>query len=212
MKPLTDRTPLYAIWILLAGALVLSVVERQWYTSLMAVAALVLTLLPSVFQRRYNIYIPPVLITGTAFFMYATVFLGEAEGFYNRFWWWDLVMHLGSAVGFGLIGVIILLLEFGQNRAESHPFVFAFFSFCFAVTVGTIWEVYEFGMDQFLGFNMQKSGLFDTMSDLIIDCIGASVAALAGYLYVIEFEKNPFKGLIERGYLGNKFLSKRKNQ
>ena len=212
MKPLTDKTPLYTIWILLAGALVLSAVERQWYTALMAVAALVLTLLPIVFQRHYNIYIPPILITGTAFFMYATVFLGEAEGFYTKFWWWDLVMHLGSAIGFGIIGVIVLLLIFGRNRAESHPFVFAFFSFCFAVTVGTIWEICEFDMDQFFGFNMQKSGLFDTMSDLIIDCIGASVAALAGYLYVIEFDKNPFRELIEKGYLGNKFLTKRKNQ
>lgn len=211
MRAIVDKGPLYAIWILLAGALVLSVVERQWYTLLMAVAALFLTALPVLFQRRYNIYIPPILITGTAFFMYATVFLGEAEGFYTRFWWWDLVMHLGSAIGFGLIGVIVLLLIFGRNRAESHPFVFSLMSFCFAVTVGTLWEIYEFGMDQFFGFNMQKSGLFDTMSDLIIDCIGASVAALAGYLYVIEFEKNPFRGLIERGYLGNKFLSKRRS-
>ncbi len=56
---------------------------------------------------------------------------------------------------------------------------------------------------------MQKSGFFDTMADLIIDSIGGSIAALAGYLYVIEYEKNPFHQLIERGYLGNKFLAKR---
>ena len=209
MRKLLVHSPLYATWILLLGALILALVERQWHTAAMAVLTIVFTLVPILFQKRYNVYIPPVLVSFVAFFAYATIFLGEASGFYHRFWWWDLVMHLGSTIGFGLVGVIVLLLLFGKKRNESHPFIFALLSFCFAVAVGVMWEICEFGTDQFFGFNMQKSGLFDTMADLIIDCIGASIAALAGYLYVIEFDNNPFKGLIERGYLGNKYLSKR---
>jgi hypothetical protein len=212
MRKLLVHSPLYATWILLLGALVLALVERQWHTAAMAILTILLTFVPIVFQRWYNVYIPPVLVSFVAFFAYATIFLGEVSGFYQKFWWWDLVLHLGSAIGFGLVGVIVLLLLFGRKRNESHPFIFALLSFCFAVSVGVLWEIYEFGMDQFFGFNMQKSGLFDTMADLIIDCIGASIASLAGYLYVIEYEKNPFRDLIERGYLGNKFLSKRANK
>ncbi len=209
MKKLLAHTPLYVTWILLLGALILALVEGQWHTAGMAVVTLVLTFIPILFQQRFNVYIPPFLISTIAFFAYATIFLGEVSDFYQKFWWWDLALHLISAIGFGLVGVIVLLLLFGKKRNESHPFIFALLSFCFAVTVGVMWEIYEFGMDQFFGFNMQKSGLFDTMADLIIDSIGGSIAALAGYLYVIEYEKNPFHQLIERGYLGNKFLAKR---
>lgn len=208
MKKLLAHTPLYATWTLLIGALVLALFEARWHTAGMAVITLLLTFIPILFQRFYNVYIPTVFVSFVAFFAYATIFLGEVAGFYDRFWWWDLVLHLSSAIGFGLVGVIVLLLVFGKKNNESHPFFFALLSFCFAVTVGVIWEVYEFGMDQFFGFNMQKSGLFDTMADMIINCIGAAIASLAGYLYVIEYEKNPLRNVIERGYIGNKFLAK----
>ncbi|MHA3914105.1 hypothetical protein [Halovulum sp. GXIMD14793] len=39
-------------------------------------------------------------------------------------------------------------------------------------------------MDQLFGLNMQKSGLVDTMQDLIVDTIGASIGAFGGYLYL----------------------------
>ena len=60
----------------------------------------------------------------------------------------------------------------------------AFFAFCFAVAMGATWEVFEFVMDQLFGFNMQKSGLMDTMSDLIVDVFGALIGSLAGYAYL----------------------------
>ena len=59
-------------------------------------------------------------------------------------------------------------------------------SFGFAVTIGTLWEIFEFLMDWFFGFNMQKSGLVDTMTDLLINAIGAAIAAAIGYFYVYK--------------------------
>jgi len=47
-------------------------------------------------------------------------------------------------------------------------------------SIGALWEVFEFGMDQIFGMNMQKSGLVDTMGDLIVDAIGAGLAAMSG--------------------------------
>jgi hypothetical protein len=63
------------------------------------------------------------------------------------------------------------------------PGFVALFSFAFAVAVGSIWEIFEFTMDSFLGLNMQKSGLVDTMWDLIVDALGALVIAVLGYFY-----------------------------
>jgi hypothetical protein len=39
-------------------------------------------------------------------------------------------------------------------------------------------------MDQLFGFNMQKSGLIDTMWDLILDTAGAALGAFSGFLYL----------------------------
>ncbi|MBN1539799.1 MAG: hypothetical protein JW939_06615, partial [Candidatus Thermoplasmatota archaeon] len=54
----------------------------------------------------------------------------------------------------------------------------------FAVTLGVLWEIFEFGVDQLFGWNMQRSGLKDTMTDLIVDVLGALSVSIAGYLYM----------------------------
>ena len=59
----------------------------------------------------------------------------------------------------------------------------AIFSFAFAVAVGALWEIFEFSMDSILGLNMQKSGLVDTMWDLIVDTIGAVISSIYGCFY-----------------------------
>lgn len=64
------------------------------------------------------------------------------------------------------------------------------FAFLYAVTIGTLWEIFEFSMDQFFGLNMQKpmlgdpSGLTDTMWDIIVNTIGALVISFMGWRYL----------------------------
>ena len=73
-----------------------------------------------------------------------------------------------------------------DKKFKASPILIVIFGFSFAVAIGSIWEIFEFTMDSILGFNMQKSGLIDTMSDLIVDAIGAAVAAFVGYFYLIR--------------------------
>ena len=70
------------------------------------------------------------------------------------------------------------------RRIHVAPGWIATITFALAVSLGTIWEIFEFAMDWFLGINMQKSGLVDTMTDLMINAAGALLAAIFGYLYV----------------------------
>jgi uncharacterized membrane protein YjdF len=62
-----------------------------------------------------------------------------------------------------------------------HDFI-AFLSFCVAMAIGGIWEIFEFAMDQVFGMNMQKSGLIDPMWDLIVDALGPLFSVTTGYL------------------------------
>ena len=72
------------------------------------------------------------------------------------------------------------------------------FSFCFAVAIGVLWEIFEFTMDNLFGLNMQKSGLLDTMSDLIIDSIGAFLVSVSGFVYMKKWTVQIFSRLIRK--------------
>jgi hypothetical protein len=159
-------------------------VQGAWTLAFVSLATLVLGIVPVVLAQYMHVVVPRVFLAAVVFFVFATLFLGEVFDFYERFWWWVVALHGGSAVGFGLIGFAFVFMMFQGNRFAAPHGALAFFAFCFAITVGATWEIFEFAMDQIFGLNMQKSGLIDTMYDLIIDACGAAFGAASGYAYL----------------------------
>jgi len=64
--------------------------------------------LPRLFERGYKIYLPVEFEIIIIVFLYATLFLGEVHGYYDKFWWWDLVLHTSSALAFGFMILYVL--------------------------------------------------------------------------------------------------------
>ncbi|WP_406736477.1 hypothetical protein [Thioclava sp. GXIMD4215] len=176
--------PVKVIWGMLAFEFLLALFERQWPLAGVALFTFVLTLVPLYVSSRIGISMPTALVVAVTGFIFATIFLGEAFDFYNRFWWWDIALHGGSALGFGLVGFVFVFMLFEGDRYAAPRWAMALIAFSFAVTIGALWEIFEFGMDQIFGTNMQKSGLMDTMGDLIVDVIGGALGALAGWAYL----------------------------
>lgn len=174
----------YTIWSLLALVALWGVLERQWSLVLIALLTVGLTLIPILGQSWTGIRLPSGFIAAVSIFITATVFLGEAFDFYERLWWWDLAAHSGSAVGFGMVGTVLVVLLVRGDKLALAPGLGALFAFSFAISIGTLWEVFEYGMDTIFSLNMQKSGLDDTMGDLVVDAIGAAIGATAGYYYL----------------------------
>jgi hypothetical protein len=156
----------------------------------------VILVMPYFFKWKYNLAIPMEVELVILIFIYATLFLGEALSFYHHFWWWDLVLHVGSAIIFGFVGFIVLYYLYAHHQVESKAYTLALFSFSFAIAIGVIWEIFEFFMDSSFGFNMQKSGLVDTMGDLIVDSLGALLAASIGYFYLRVKHTLVFKDVV----------------
>ena len=171
--------------ILVIGA-VLAVLQGRLLPALTALAIVALTIVPFAVGRRFQISIPPEFEALAVVFIYASLFLGEMRGFYVRFWWWDALLHTGSGFLLGITGFLLVHVLNEHEDIELHmkPRFVALFAFMFAMGMGAIWEIFEFGMDQFFGMNMQKSGLVDTMWDLIVDGVGALVISLAGWGYL----------------------------
>lgn len=182
---LSARIRLVLQVILLLG-LVLAVWGGLWLNVLAVAAIMVISLLPGLLGSRFQVYIPSEFEALTVVFIFASLFLGEYHGYYTRFWWWDTLLHTASGFMLGILGFLLVHVMNEKEELELHmkPGFVALFAFMFALGIGTLWEIFEFAMDNLFGLNMQKSGLVDTMADLIVDAIGALVIAILGYGYL----------------------------
>ncbi len=182
----------YILRLLFVVSLIISLVRGNWSLVTVSATSLALTFLPSILAHSIHVSFPASFQIMLLIFIFGAQFLGEIFDFYERFWWWDLVLHGWSGVLLGTIGFLLvyILNEASGVRIVISPFFVAFFALCFAVTCGVVWEVFEYLMDVFLGTNMQKSGLHDTMGDLIIDSVGALFVAINGYLTLRDNKKN----------------------
>lgn len=188
----------FAIRASLFVAAVGAIESMRWIVLFLAALTFALTFLPKLLRRGYRVQLPVEFELIILVFIYATLYLGEVHGYYTRFWWWDALLHTGSGVVLGFIGFLFLYVLYQHEKVRSSPILIAFFTFCFALAIGAVWEIFEFVMDQLFATNMQKSGLVDTMWDLIVDSLGALAAAIAGFFYVKYGKAHFFDRLFER--------------
>lgn len=171
------------------------------------ILGVVALLLPGMLEHKLKIEIPSNMLILYTIFLYSAIYLGEVRSFYYNVANWDNILHTFSGAMIGALGFSIVAL---LNKSEDvpmnlSPIFVALFSFCFAVTLGVIWEFYEFTFDGLLGLNMQKfalengtplvgrAALTDTMVDLFVDAVGALIMSIIGY---ISLKYN--KGWIEK--------------
>ncbi len=151
--------------------------------------------LPDMLTKKFSLEIPDKIYYLYIIFLYSAIFLGEVRDFYYVIPYWDTVLHTLSGLMMGFFGFSLVdILNNTNKRVTLSPFFIAFFAFSFAITVGVIWEVYEFTADGIFGTNMQKyklqdgteligrEALEDTMEDLIVDGAGAFIASGIGYI------------------------------
>jgi hypothetical protein len=179
----------WVIQVLLVIGLVLFALRRNWENVFLTAVVIALTLVPALLFRRYRMIIPPEFELVAALFNFLSLFLGSALDFYYHFWWWDLVLHAASGFLLGIIGFVMLYVLNRTDRlpAGMRPSFIALFGVTFAVTLGVVWEIFEFACDRmwpYLNMQSNETGVVDTMVDLIVDLIGAVVVAVMGYAYL----------------------------
>lgn len=202
-----------AIWAALLLAVIVALGLARWSLAFVTLTTLALSLVPPTLASRWSLTLPVPFLLATTLFFFASIFLGEAFDFYERLWWWDLALHGFSAIGFGLIGFLFVFMLFEGDRFAAPPSAIAFVAFCVAMTIGAVWEIFEFGMDQIFGLNMQKSGLMDTMGDLMINTVGSLIASVTGYLYLVRNTVGPLgRSLAQFIELNKRLYQKSKNR
>ena len=158
------------------GVMIAQIFNRNFENVLLCVLTLVLFMLPSMFERRLRIDLPDTLEIVILLFIYAAEILGEIREFYIAFPYWDTMLHtlngfLCAAIGFALVDIL--------NRTERvvmrlSPFFMAAVAFCFSMTVGVLWEFFEFSMDMLFHLDMQKDTVLQAISSVALDPAGGN--------------------------------------
>lgn len=164
---------------------------------------IIVMFLPNMVARKFNIVVPSGLMIMYIVFLYCSIYLGEVESYYYKVKHWDVILHFFSAVMLGCLGFSFVSILNKEEKVfmNMSPMFVTLFAFCFAVTLGAIWEIYEFSFDGILGLNMQKfilsdgtvlvgrAALKDTMKDIIVDSAGAFLACTIGYISIKRKDK-----------------------
>ena len=135
------------------------------------ILAFLLLYLPSWIQVKLRIELPPPLEITIFCFIFAAEILGEVNAFYVVIPWWDTMLHtingfLAAAVGFSMV---MLLNDDERVAFHLSPAFLAMVAFCFSMTIGVLWEFFEFGMDYFLGTDMQKDTVIHAIHTVSLD-------------------------------------------
>lgn len=163
---------------------------------LQCTVGIIIIFLPSKMEERFRITIPNLMQILYFIFLYCAIYLGEVRNFYFRIPYWDLILHGFSAGMLGALGFVIVnfLNDSKWKNIQLSPFFVALFAFCFSITCGAIWEIYEFLADGILCTNMQKfitadgivligrEAVRDTMEDFIVNVLGALIITTIGYI------------------------------
>lgn len=165
---------------LVIAAIVISVLRGNYENVFVCVLTLVLLLIPQIIERSFKVNLPDVLEVIILLFVFAAEILGELQCYYIKYPYWDTMLHtingfICAAAGFALVDVL--------NRNEKiklslSPIYMAIVAFCFSMTVGVLWEFFEFGCDRLLLTDMQKDTVVQTISSTMLDPTGSNKAVI----------------------------------
>ena len=192
---------------------VFSALAGNYWNCFLCILSLVLFLIPSFVTKNLGIHLPEPLEIIVLLFIFAAEILGEISSFYVRVPHWDTMLHtvngfLCAAIGFALVDI---LNRSSKIKFQLSPFYLAIVAFCFSMTVGVLWEFFEFFMDYVFLMDMQKdtvvyalpSVTFDTtMSNdvVVIDAITNTIVQTSdGTLY--NFADYGINGYLDMGVI-----------
>ncbi len=152
-------------------SLVIALLRGNYENAVLCVGTLILLLVPAFVEKRFKIELPTVLEVVVMCFIFAHTILGEIACFYVRVPGWDTMLHtlngfICAGVGLSLID---LLNRHKRFQFELSPIYVVLVAFCFSMTVGVLWEFFEFGSDMLFHTDMQKDTVVDRITSVMLD-------------------------------------------
>ena len=157
--------------------MVLQIFNGNYENVFLCFLTLLLLIIPSLIQVNFKIELPTTLEIIILLFIFAAEILGEIQEYYIKIGSWDTILHtlngfLMAAIGFSLVDI---LNREERMKFQLSPVFMSIVAFCFSMTVGVMWEFFEYGMDCLFQFDMQKDTIVQTISSVMLDPEGRNV-------------------------------------
>lgn len=196
------------VYLVLRFLVIVCMVEQSlkgnWHSVALCFLTLILFTLPTIASRTFKIKLPTTLEIIIYLFIFGAEILGEIQNFYGVFKHWDTMLHtlngfLSAAIGFSLIDIL--------NRTERFhikmtPLFVALVAFCFSMTIGVLWEFFEFAADRYFNTDMQKDRIVEKIQSVELNKENKNDPIIIDDINkTIIYSDNNKKTTIEGGYL-----------
>lgn len=190
--------------ILVIVCMVAQAMHKNWENVFLCILTLVMFTVPTLLERKLKIDFPSALEIIVYLFIFSAEILGEIQNFYGIFQNWDTMLHtlngfLCAAVGFSLIDIINREERF---KIKLSPLFLSLVAFCFSMTVGVMWEFFEFAADRYFLFDMQKDRVVNVISSVTLNEHQENKVEIVDNIdKTVIYTKDNDKIVIEGGYL-----------
>lgn len=197
----------FAVYVVLrlivVAELVLSILRGEYESAFICLLVLILFILPFFIQQNFGIQLPTTLEIIILLFIFAAEILGELEGYFITYSNWDTMLHtttgfLCAATGFALIDI---LNRNSRIKFQLSPIYVALAAFCFSMTVGVLWEFFEFGMDRLFHLDMQKDTVVQSITSVMLDPTNSNTPITIDGIHSVAVNGNDlgFDGYLDIG-------------
>lgn len=188
--------------VLVIVTLILQLLNRNYENVFLCILTLILFLVPSLLEMKLHINMPDTLEIIILLFIFSAEILGEIQNFYNIIPHWDTILHtingfLCAAIGFSMIDILNQSEKFHMNLS---PLFVAIVGFCFSMTIGVMWEFFEYGADSMLKMDMQKDRLVENISSVLLNESGENVPIKIDNIEEVIIKTNE-ESIVINGYL-----------
>lgn len=202
-----QQPAVFAVYVVLrlivVAELVLSILRGEYESAFICLLVLFLFILPFFIQQNIGIQLPTTLEIIILLFIFAAEILGELEGYFITYPNWDTMLHtttgfLCAATGFALIDI---LNRNSRIKFQLSPIYVALAAFCFSMTVGVLWEFFEFGMDRLFHLDMQKDTVVQSITSVMLDPTNSNTPVTIDGIHSVAVNGNDlgFDGYLDIG-------------
>ena len=168
--------------LIVVAILVSSILRGEYENAAICLLVLFLFLLPLFVQRNFGIELPGTLEIIILVFIFASEILGELGCFFINVPNWDSILHtttgfLCAAFGFALIDI---LNRNDKIKFQLSPIYVALVAFCFSMTIGVLWEFFEFSVDRLFHMDMQKDTVVQSITSVMLDPTNMNIPVTIG--------------------------------
>lgn len=184
--------------------MILQILRGDLNNALLCLLSLILLFAPLFIQNKFEITLPNDLEIAIYLFIFSAEILGEIDNFFGIIPYWDIILHtingfLATAVGFSLVD----LLNKNSKNINLSPFYLCLVAFCFSMTIGVLWEFFEYSCDKFLNVDMQKDTVIQKISSVALNPDGENKAVVVddiGKTIIYDTNGDALQ-VIDNGYL-----------